>query len=165
MQLFGGPIIWKAARQATVTTSTTEAELLALEHVAKESVALKRFLYELQLDLGVPWEIFCDNQQTIRLVVEESERLTTKLRHVDIQNMWLKQEYAKGNLQVTYLKTSEMPADGLTKALPRQGHERFLAHLNLHYINHKVDISITSKGEVNREGEDRSLLGRTTPSP
>jgi hypothetical protein len=79
--------------------------------------------------------------------------------------MWLKQEYAKGNLQVTYLKTSEMPADGLTKALPRQGHERFLAHLNLHYINHKVDISITSKEQVNREGEDRSLLGRTTPSP
>jgi hypothetical protein len=61
VQLFGGPIIWKAARQATVTTSTTEAELLALEHVAKESVALKRFLYELRLDLGVPWEIFCDN--------------------------------------------------------------------------------------------------------
>lgn len=165
VQLFGGPIIWKAARQATVTTSTTEAELLALEHVAKESVALKRFLYELRLDLGVPWEIFCDNQQTIRLVVEESERLTTKLRHVDIQNMWLKQEYAKGNLQVTYLKTSEMPADGLTKALPRQGHERFLAHLNLHHINHEVDISITSKEQVNREGEDRSLLGRTTPSP
>jgi hypothetical protein len=132
VQLFGGPIIWKAARQVTVTTSTTEAELLALEHIAKESVALKRFLHELCLDLGASWEIFCDNQQTIRLVVEESERVTTKLRHVDIQNMWLKQEHAKGTFTVTYLPTSEMPADGLTKALPRQAHERFLAHLNLH---------------------------------
>lgn len=27
--LFGGPIIWKAGRQATVTTSTTEAVALA----------------------------------------------------------------------------------------------------------------------------------------
>jgi hypothetical protein len=152
VQLFGGPIIWKAARQATVTTSTTEAELLALEHVAKESAALKRFLHELRLDLGIPWEIFCDNQQTIRLVVEESERLTTKLRHVDIQNMWLKQEYAKGNLRVTYLKTSEMPADGLTKALPRQGHERFLAHLNLHHIEEE---EITGTEHVDERREDR----------
>ena len=118
---------------------------------------------ELQLDLGVPWEIFCDNQQTIRLVVEESERITTKLRHVDIQNMWLKQEYARGNLQVTYLKTSEMPADGLTKALPRQGHERFLAHLNLHHI--MEDGRVTEREQVNGERDDRSLLGRTTPSP
>jgi hypothetical protein len=52
VQLFGGPIIWKAARQVTVTTSTTEAKLLALEHIAKESVALKRLLYKLRLDLG-----------------------------------------------------------------------------------------------------------------
>jgi hypothetical protein len=155
VQLFGGPIIWKAARQSTVTTSTTEAELLALEHVAKESAALKRFLYELRLDLGVAWEIFCDNQQTIRLVVEESERLTTRLRHVDIQNMWLKQEYSKGNLQVTYMKTSEMPADGLTKALPRQAHERFLAQLNLYNIGHIVrKEEVTGKEHVNGERED-----------
>ena len=139
VQLFGGPIIWKAARQATVTTSTTEAELLALEHVAKESTALKRFLNELRLNLGVAWEIFCDNQQTIRLVVEESERLTTRLRHVDIQNMWLKQEHAKGTFTVTYMKTSEMPADGLTKALPKQAHERFLTHLNLYDMSHSTD--------------------------
>jgi hypothetical protein len=30
-----------------VTTLTTKAELLALEHVAKESAALKQFLYKL----------------------------------------------------------------------------------------------------------------------
>jgi hypothetical protein len=132
VQLFGGPIIWKAARQVTVTTSTTKAELLALEHIAKESVALKHFLHKLYLDLGASWEIFCDNQQTIRLVVEESKRVTTKLRHINIQNMWLKQEHAKGTFTVTYLPTNEMPADGLTKALPRQAYERFLAHLNLH---------------------------------
>jgi hypothetical protein len=59
--LFGGPILWKAAKQSTVTTSTTEAELLALEHVSKEAMALKRFLVELKLDLGDTWTIWCDN--------------------------------------------------------------------------------------------------------
>jgi len=84
MSLFGGPVIWRAARQSTVTTSTTEAELLAVEHTAKETLALQRFLKDIKLDLGELWTIFCDNQQTIRLIVGENERITTKLRHVDI---------------------------------------------------------------------------------
>lgn len=130
--LFGGPIIWKAARQATVTTSTTEAELLALEQVSKEAMALKRFLTEIHLTLDTTWTINCDNQQTIRLVVGNNERITTKLRHVDIQNMWLRQEHAKGSFHIAYLPTSDMPADGLTKNLTAQQFIRFREHLKLH---------------------------------
>ncbi|RYO77619.1 hypothetical protein DL764_010202 [Monosporascus ibericus] len=131
MTLFGGPVVWKAARQATVTTSTTEAELLALEHTAKEAMALKRLFRDLRLELGQAWEIFCDNQQAIRLVVGENERITTRLRHVDTQNMWLRQEQSRGSFNVTYLPTAQMPADGLTKALPRQQFEHFRSLLNL----------------------------------
>lgn len=129
--LFGGAILWKAARQSTVTTSTTEAELLALEHTAKESMALKRFFKELTLNLGDLWTIWCDNQQTIRLVVGKNERITTRLRHIDIQNMWLRQEHAKGSFTVEYLQTSSMPADGLTKPLTQQQFEKFKRQLNL----------------------------------
>ncbi|KAH6242081.1 hypothetical protein HBI42_243440 [Parastagonospora nodorum] len=129
--LFGGAILWKAARQSTVTTSTTEAELIALEHVAKETIALKRFFDELTFDLGDLWKIWCDNQQTIRLVVGRNERITTRLRHVDIQNMWLRQEHAKGSFSVEYLPTKEMPADGLTKALTHQQFDHFKQLLNL----------------------------------
>jgi hypothetical protein len=132
ISLFGGPVIWKSARQPTVTTSTTEAELLALELVSKESMAFKRFLTELMLSLGTGWQIFCDNLQTIRLVVGEHGRVTTRLRHVDIQNMWLRQEHAKGSFEVLYMKTSDMPADGMTKALSAQQFIRFREHLNLH---------------------------------
>ncbi len=131
-------VLWKAARQPTVTTSTTEAELLGVEHVAKETLALKRFFRDLSLDLGEPWTIFCDNQQTIRLIVGENERITTKLRHVDIQNMWLRQEHSKGEFEVTYLPTSDMPADGLTKNLPRYKFEHFRALLNLQNVHSKI---------------------------
>jgi hypothetical protein len=90
-----------------------------VERTAKEVMALQRFFKELMLDVGAPWNIFCDNQQTIRLIVGENQRISTKLRHVDIQNMWLRQEYKKGSFQVTYLPTNDMPADGLTKNLSR----------------------------------------------
>jgi hypothetical protein len=36
-QLFNGVIDWKASKQRTITTSSTEAELLALSHAAKET--------------------------------------------------------------------------------------------------------------------------------
>jgi hypothetical protein len=35
-RLFGGSIDWSAKKQAAVTTSTTEAELLALSEAAKQ---------------------------------------------------------------------------------------------------------------------------------
>ena len=139
MMLFNGPVAWKAGLQDTVTTSTTEAEILSLEKTAKESYALDRLLRDISLDLG-PLRIYCDNLQSIRLVVEENQRITTKLRHVDIQNMWLKQEFKKGRFSVEYLKTDQMPADGLTKALPRSKFERFRSMLNLVDIKRQVDL-------------------------
>ena len=54
ISLFGGLIAWKATRQTTVTTSTTEAELKGVSETAKEALALKRLFAELQLELGEP---------------------------------------------------------------------------------------------------------------
>lgn len=139
MILFNGPVVWKAGLQDTVTTSTTEAEILSLERTAKESYALDRLLRDISLDLG-PLKIYCDNLQSIRLVVEENQRITTKLRHVDIQNMWLKQEFKKGRFLVEYLQTDKMPADGLTKALSRSKFEHFRSMLNLVDIKREVDL-------------------------
>jgi hypothetical protein len=139
IQLFGGLIAWRAARQDTVTTSTTEAELLGLANVGKETVALQRLLKDIQLDLGEPWRIFCDNQQTIRLVVQEGGRVATKLRHVDIHNMWLRQEHQKSTFQVVYIPTNDMPADGLTKNLPRYKFEHFRSLLNLQDARSKIE--------------------------
>ncbi|KAM4067905.1 reverse transcriptase (RNA-dependent DNA polymerase) [Hirsutella rhossiliensis] len=137
MMLYGGPVVWKASLQDTVTTSTTEAELLGLEKTVKESIALERLLQNIDLDLG-PLKLYCDNLQTIRLVVDEGFRISTKLRHVDIQGMWLKQEFRRGRFLVEYLPTDLMPADGFTKALTRGKFEKFRAALNMTDIRDRL---------------------------
>ena len=86
MLLFGGPIAWRANKQDTVTTSSTEAELLALSQTAKEAIFISRLLESLTLKLNKSLIVECDNSQTLRLVNEESMKLSTKLRHVDIHN-------------------------------------------------------------------------------
>lgn len=134
VMLYGGLIHWRAARQDTVTTSTTEAELLSVAYAAKELMAIKRLFRDLALDIGSSWNLYNDNQQTIRLIVEDNKRVTTKLRHVDIHNMWLRQEHAKGSFCVQYIPTELMPADGLTKNLSSAQFEHFRALLNLHDV-------------------------------
>ena len=92
MTLFGGPVAWKASKQATMTTSSTEAELLALSEITKEAMYLRRLLQAINLKLNEPLTIDCDNKQTINLVTAEDMTLYIKLRHVDIHNHWLRQE-------------------------------------------------------------------------
>ena len=84
-----------------------------------------------KFDPGIQLIIYCDNEQTVRIVKKEDERLHTKLRHVDTYQMWVRQEVQKGRLQVEWCPTAEMPADGLTKSLARQKHAEFVRQLGL----------------------------------
>ena len=132
IKLYDGLIAWRANKQDTVTTSTTEAELLALSQVAKEAIFVSRLLTELGIKLPESTiTIQCDNTQTIQLINKEVSKLQTKLRHVDIHNHWLRQEAAKGTITVTYVPSAEMLADGLTKALPANKWATFLKQLGL----------------------------------
>lgn len=83
IELFGGPVHRKASKQDTVTTSTTEAELLAIAQTAKETIFLSRLLKAVNPTLNEQLLIHCDSRQTIRLLTEEFAKLYTKLRHVD----------------------------------------------------------------------------------
>ena len=138
MLLFGGPIAWKANKQDTVTTSSTEAELLALSQTAKEAIFISRLLKALTLTINEPLIIECDNKQTLRLVTEDSMKLSTKLRHVDIHNHWLRQEHSQQRVQFSWTPTRDMIADGLTKALPRQRHEQFVRQIRLEDISERL---------------------------
>ena len=62
MTLFGGPVAWKASKQATVTTSSTEAELLALSDTTKEAMYLIRLLEAIKIKIDHPLVIDCDNK-------------------------------------------------------------------------------------------------------
>jgi hypothetical protein len=87
MKLFGGLIGWRANKQNTITTSTTEAELLALAQAAKESIYVSKLLQEFTIDLNDQTiYIECDNTQTINLITKKIALLRTKLQHVNIYN-------------------------------------------------------------------------------
>lgn len=132
MTLFGGLVGWRANKQDTVTTSTTEAELLAMAQAVKETLYVHRLVRELGVNLDQQSiAVECDNKQTIGLVTKEIAVLKTKLRHVDVHNHWLRQAFDKGDIHPTYTESAKMKADCLTKALPPQRWEAALEQLGL----------------------------------
>ncbi|KAJ6178167.1 hypothetical protein N7519_008628 [Penicillium mononematosum] len=78
-------LIAKSIEFKTVTTSTTEAELLALSE-------WRRVLESLGFKPSHKLSIVYDNQQTIDLLIKEGATIHTKLRHVNINRLWMKQE-------------------------------------------------------------------------
>ena len=138
MTLFGGPIAWRANKQDTVTTSSTEAELLALSQTAKEAIFLSRLLKAMTLKLYEPLTIDCDNTQTLRLITEDAAKLITKLRHIDIHQHWLRQEYAERRVHFRWRSTKEMIADGLTKVLQKQRFDTFVRIIGMVNIKERL---------------------------
>lgn len=93
---------------------------------------------KLGFNTGEDLIIWNDNLQTIRLLNSDIPRLETRLRHVDISQCWLRQEVQLGHINVDYIPTARMVADGLTKVLPPQKHLVFIEQLGLKDLNQEI---------------------------
>lgn len=138
LTLFGGPVFYKACIGRTVTTSSTEAELLALCITAKIFIEWLRFFAQIAFYIDKEPTIKCDNLQTIRLLKKETPKLQTALRHVDIHQCWLRQEVQAGHINVEWVDSNHNLADGFTKLLPPQKHIEFIRQLNLVDIKERL---------------------------
>ena len=117
--LFGGLIDQKATLQRSITRSTTKAELLSLSTAAVEIIQQQRFFKAIGFNLEREFTLLCDNIQTIRLLRQDTPKLDIKLRYIDVYQHWLRQEVQDKKIDVRWVPTDKMPADGLTKILPR----------------------------------------------
>lgn len=147
--LYGGLITWKAQKQRTVTTSTTESELLALSQAGRELIWWKRFFKSIGFHLDEDITLYCDNRQALRVVSSDNSKLDTKLRHVDIHQMWIRQEIQNGRVKVEWIGTDYMLADGFTKALSHSRHEKFVKMTGLRDI--KIHLNHDGPAPIDQE--------------
>jgi hypothetical protein len=82
-----GFIMWRSGLQDGISTLTTEAKLKELAAIIKESLAFERFLRDIEITFTLFFKVYYDNQQTIRLIIDENKQFNIKLRHIDINNM------------------------------------------------------------------------------
>ena len=112
----GTAIFARSVKQRLVTKSSTEAELIALNTAADETVYLRNLLTELgQPQIGAT-VIEQDNKSTI-MMAQKSELGTKRTKHFTVRHYFIKSHLDEGNIQLSYYPGETLLADGLTKPL------------------------------------------------
>ncbi|POM67427.1 RxLR effector candidate protein, partial [Phytophthora palmivora] len=122
--LNGSAISWKSKRQPTVATSSTEAEYMALYNAIQEAVWLRQLLKDLGYENKGATTIYQDNQGCIALA--KNPAYHTRTKHIDIKFHFLREKVESKTVELEYKPTDEMIADGFTKALARDKHNKFV---------------------------------------
>ncbi len=130
IMLAGAPISHRSKLQPTVAMSTCEAEYMALTETAKEAIWCGRFLAELDFrKKDTPVLIRGDNQGAIALA--ENPEFHSRNKHIEIKWHWIREVRRLKKIQIKYISTNEMIADGLTKPLAPGPFQSFKAMLGM----------------------------------
>ena len=110
-----GVLYSKSTAQKINTTSSCQAEMVALAKGLQQSIFLAYFLAG-QGYPQLPVIVSQDNESTIRLI--ENGRSNSELtRHIEIGYFWAKDLVDRGLIKIVYCPTGDMIADYFTKPL------------------------------------------------
>lgn len=125
IMLNGGPISWSSILGKTVATSTCEAEVNAAVHAAKESLHIKRLLFDLGLTPEFsPIQIAEDNSACIAQATA-GLRSIRNAKHYQVRLRFLQQLVVDRDVEFIYTPTEHQLADFFTKALEVDTFQRF----------------------------------------
>ena len=131
---YGGPYSWAAKKQRSVATSSAESEYMSQAMYAKQG----QWTAQIFRDLGMPEcvntngetvQMFGDNQGAIALT--KNPQLHERSKHIDICYHFIRDLAEQKKLDIQYIPTEEMVADGMTKPLARVAFERFKKQLGV----------------------------------
>ena len=116
----GAPVLWKSQKQRLVTTSTTEAEYVAIFDVCRPVLWLQQCLREIRNNTKPCPLIYSDSQSAIQWGRRNEHR---KSKYLDVQYHFVRENVAQRKVELKYISTKLMVGDVLTKALPRSSFE------------------------------------------
>lgn len=121
----GGAISWRSKKQELVAQSTVEAEYVSMAYAVRETIWLRRMLADLkQLKTKIDkTTLYGDNQGA--LAIARNDISNERSKHIDVKYHFLKQHVKEGTVDLTYIHTTEMVADIMTKSLVSTKHKYF----------------------------------------
>ena len=146
--LGGGPVLWASQKQKSVATSITETEYMDMSMCAKTEVWLTQILRNMRLDKyldsnpycvsihenethreSLPLQLKGDNQAALTLV--KDVHVHERSKHINITYHHIQDLHQRNQIEVNFVSSWDMVADGLTKPLPRQNFRDFVNQLEL----------------------------------
>jgi hypothetical protein len=118
-QVNGCTVSWSSKQQKNVSMSTTEAEYQSTAKAGMHGLWLRGFIGEIPfLKTLTPTRIYNDNAGAVAMMHNPIQHQRAK--HIDRCWHFLRNIIAEdGTIDVVWMPTASMPADALTKSLPR----------------------------------------------
>ena len=114
----GCPIWWTSSVQKCISTSTAEAEYVALYSLVKMSVFINnvaQFVHRRKDDIRIP--IFEDNAACVKMA--RASITSRRSKHIDTKYHFIRDMWKQKRIEVVFCPTTEQLADPLTKYVPR----------------------------------------------
>ena len=94
-----------------------------------EGLWLQKLLKELRITIKLPIKLYCDNKAAISI----SHNLVQhdKTKHIEVDRHFIKENFEKGIICMTYIPTKEQLADIFTKGLQKSSFEDFICKLDM----------------------------------
>jgi hypothetical protein len=125
----GGPVLWKSKKQSFVALSTTEAEFANLTPTAYSLQWVAKILEDCGAPQPAPHMIFTDSKNAYLNVMNPLNAART--RCIDIRYKWIIEKHQEGRFKLEHVMGENMVADGMTKPLEREKHNRFVTMLGM----------------------------------
>lgn len=107
----------ETSKQALVGKSSTECELISLNKIIEQIIWSKYLLEECGYKQNII-KIGQDNKSTITMAINGSGKVG-RTKHINVRFYFVKQFIDNKDVELVYIPSIEMVADGLTKVLPR----------------------------------------------
>lgn len=128
----GGAISWKSVKQTCVTTSTMQAEFIALHEAVVHAIWLRNFLVCAKVvdSIERPITIFCDNSAAV--FFSNNNKRSSMSKNIDTKYLKVREYVKEEKLQVSYIKTGQQLADPFTKAISVGAFQTHVSNMGLY---------------------------------
>ena len=117
--LAGGAVAWKTMKQTLITTSTMQAEYIAVYETMCEGLWIRNFLKQTKVLSHIVDDaivIYCDNEAAVFFTKNNKRSCNSK--HIDLKYYSVRERVKDGEVVVLNIDTNSQLADPFTKALP-----------------------------------------------
>ena len=117
---YGSLISWQSKVQRVIALSTTEAEFMAASEAGREVLWIRGLLNDMNRKMDKPTMLYRDNTGTNALAHNPEFHHRTK--HIQLRLRFITSLVQDKVVDVTYVPSNAMLADGLTKPLTKDTH-------------------------------------------
>ena len=140
MNMGSATVSWSCKKQATVATSSVEAEYISAWKAACEIVWLRRILQDLGISEAEATSLFIDSQSATKLA--KNQVFHSKTKHVDTKYHHIRSLIAKYVLKPVYCPSEDQISGIFTKPLGRIKFTKFRDELGI-----CCNVSLDHRGE------------------